>query len=279
MTCNPCIAPPAAGIREVPDPSPGWPFTPGIGIDAWLSVADMSIPGIDPAVGVAGGVPAGGAGIFMPSMDCGGLSAGSGIAIPGIVRDGAPGAVPDGDMSMPGIVGSAAGAVSDGGGAAARMSMPGMPTVLAGAGTPTARATGLCAGFFAAARALAFGLALATGLAGIFMPGIGMLPMVWALAMAGSSATAAAAARHRDLIISDSVDTNEVDGLHAILGGGGNGASPGSKGRTTIRATGAGEARGTGGVTRDACQSPIGAQPMQTWSVGIGILCSEPGMA
>ncbi|HEX7694369.1 MAG TPA: hypothetical protein VF409_07755 [Sphingomonas sp.] len=247
---------------------------PGIGIHVSLGVVDMSIPAIDPAVGGAGDVAVGGAGIFMPSMDCGGLPAG-----PGITPDGAPGAGLDGDMSMPGLVGSAAGVASGGSAAAWRMSMSGMPAGRAGAAALPARATGLGAGFLAAARAVIFGFALATGLAGIFMPGIGMLPMVWALAMAGSSAAAAAAARHRDLIISDSVDINEADGLHAIRGGGGNGASPGNRRKTTIRATGAGEARGTGGVTRDACQSPIDAQPMQTWSAGIGILCPEPGMA
>jgi hypothetical protein len=46
-----------------------------------------------------------------------------------------------------------------------------------------------------------FGLVFAAGLAGIFIPGIGMPAMLWPAAMPGNIATAAAAASHLILII------------------------------------------------------------------------------
>src|SRR3569623_2905038 len=89
MTCSPCIAPPIAGVRDVPAPAPGRlaaspvaPLHPGIAIGmamapwapmpgmAWWSVA---------AFGAAGG-------ISKPGMVAGaaGAAAGAGIAISAI---------------------------------------------------------------------------------------------------------------------------------------------------------------------------------------------------
>jgi hypothetical protein len=150
---------------------------------------------------------------------------GIGMVIPGI----AAGAWPDGvspaegdgggacglDMSIPGI-GCGIGDVGDGeAGAGVSISIPGMVSVRIGSGAGAAAfAASRCVSLRAGALGfpagpllglgLAFGLAFAAGLAGIFMPGIGMPAMLWPAAMPGSIATAAAAASHFILIIGKS---------------------------------------------------------------------------
>ena len=108
--------------------------------------------------------------------------AGDGIAIPGLGWGaGAAGAL----MSMSGMAAGAAGRCA---GARSRIGRD-------------ARLMGAFAGFFRVAAVFGLALDLAPGLAGIFMPGIVMPPFVWAIAMPGSIATAAAAASHRVRII------------------------------------------------------------------------------
>jgi hypothetical protein len=60
---------------------------------------------------------------------------------------------------------------------------------------------GALAEFFRATLVLALDLGFVAGLAGIFIPGIGMPAMLWPAAMPGNIATAAAAASHLILII------------------------------------------------------------------------------
>jgi hypothetical protein len=115
-------------------------------------------------------------------------------------------------MSMPGIAGAAVwglwgtaismpgiGVVV--GGTGLLMSIPGIAsgcTGATGAGLTALRATRLAAGL--RAGALAFGLGLAAGFAGIVMPGMGMPPIDCAAVMAGSIATAAAVASKVHLV-------------------------------------------------------------------------------
>jgi hypothetical protein len=162
--------------------------------------------------------------------------AGVGMAMPGIAAEGcSDGTLPAGsdcgvcgaDISIPGIAcgagapdGGAAGAgaaisipgIEDGAGWAedgAPMVIPGMESALAGFGAgalAALRRLALRAGAARFLAALAWGrvFGLAAGLAGIFMPGIDMPPIVWATAMPGSIATAAAATSHLVLIIEKS---------------------------------------------------------------------------
>jgi hypothetical protein len=162
--------------------------------------------------------------------------AGVGMAMPGIAAEGcSDGTLPAGsdcgvcgaDISIPGIAcgagapdGGAAGAgaaisipgIEDGAGWAGdgvRMVIPGMESALAGFGAgalAALRRLALRAGPVRFLAALVWGRAfgLAAGLAGIFIPGIGMPPIFWAAAMPGSIATAAAATSHLVLIIEKS---------------------------------------------------------------------------
>jgi hypothetical protein len=141
-----------------------------------------------------------------------------GMVMPGIAvgacSDGVPAAGDDGvgacglDMSIPGIdcgMGDVGGGEA---GAGVPISIPGMASVGIGFGAGAAiplRTGALC--FPTALRLgldLGFGLDFAAGLAGIFMPGIGMPAMLWPAAMPGSIATAAAVASHLILIIGKS---------------------------------------------------------------------------
>lgn len=152
--------------------------------EAAVEGLDISVPGI--ACGAGAGAGEGGALMSIPGMLCGA----GGMSIPriGADADAAFGAdVRIVFMSMPGI---ASGLAADGGGLARRA---------------TAGRKGLRAPFAARAGALvlalAFGLGLAAGRAGIFMPGIDMPPMLCAVAMPGIIATAATAASNKYLVI------------------------------------------------------------------------------
>jgi hypothetical protein len=157
----------------------------------------MSMPGIAVDGCSGGALPAAadgdacGADISIPGIDWG-----VGVPEGGEVGAGAP-------ISMPGIEGGA-----DGAGDGAPIVIPGMESLRAGFGTDARAAPWrlvLCAGArFLAALALALAFGLAAGLAGIFMPGIDMPPMLWAVAMPGSIATADAATSHLVLIIEKS---------------------------------------------------------------------------
>jgi hypothetical protein len=172
-----------------------------------MVIPGMAVPDWLPALGLDSGCPAGGAGMSMPGMAWG-AGAGAGAALGGIgmlgMADGVDGvgALLDG-ISIPGMD---CGVEPTG----ALMSMPrvgagGGVAFLAIARTgrrfavrfwvgraPLLRACGLAPGF---------AFALATGLAGIFIPGIDMPPMLCAAAAAGSSAATATAASHLFLII------------------------------------------------------------------------------
>ena len=174
----------------------------------------MSIPGIAAIVRSSLGLPGAGIGMAMPGMAADGSS---GVALPA----GAGGDACGADISIPGIViGMGVGTAEPGGGKAGAgvpISIPGiegetdgagegLPMVIGGvewgrAGLAVVWRLVLCAG----ARLLAaLALALVFGLAGIFMPGIGIPPIFWAAAIPGSIATAAAATSHLVLIIEKS---------------------------------------------------------------------------
>jgi hypothetical protein len=159
---------------------------------------DMSIPGIAAMDWpLPDGAPDWGIGMVMPGIAVGAWS--DGVPAAGDDWVGACGL----DMSIPGID-CGMGDV-DGGevGAGVAISISGMASVRTGFGAgaavpprfPVTPRLGL---------GLAFGLGFAAGLAGIFMPGIGMPAMLWPAAMPGSIATAAAAASHFILIIGKS---------------------------------------------------------------------------
>ena len=186
--------PSAPGRRDVPEP-----FAKGCG------APDMSIPGIAAIVWSPPGAPGAGVGMVMPGIaadGCSGDACGADISIPGI---GCSVGAPEGGeagagalISMPGIEGGADGAGD------ALMPIPDMASLWAGFGAgalAAARRLTLRAG---ARFLLALAFCLVFGLAGIFMPGIGMSPMLWAAAMPGNIAAAAAATSHLVLIIEKS---------------------------------------------------------------------------
>jgi len=164
---------------------------------------DMSIPGIAAMDwSLPDGAPDRGIGMDMPGIAAGAWS------------EGAPPAGGDWgggcglDMSIPGIdcgIGDVDGGEA---GAGILISIPGMVSVRIGFGAGAAVCLRTGAACFPTARRLGldlgFGLGFAAGLAGIFMPGIGMPGMLWPAAMPGSIATAAAATSHLVLIIEKS---------------------------------------------------------------------------
>ena len=107
-----------------------------------------------------------------------------GMSIPGMDRGAVPAAGAFISMPRIGAGGGADLAVARRGGRFARRFWVGWAPLLRGCGL-----------------ALGFAFALAAGLAGIFIPGIDMPPMLCAAAVAGSSAATATAASHLFLII------------------------------------------------------------------------------